>query len=85
MKKNDTIDVRGFLSVSCEPRTIGDVREFLKLLDSYYLSDETQIHGGHLFVRREGEVSPIQCGCSVPDKPREFYVDALVTMHNCQE
>lgn len=82
---SEAIELRGYVTMYCKPKTVGDLRAFMQVLDSYYLGDDTPVEDGVLSITREGDISPIQCGCSVPDKPREFYIDALVMMHNCQE
>ena len=84
MKQHEAIELRGYVTMYCKPKTVGDLRSFMKVLDSYYLEDDTPVEDGVLTITREGDISPIQCGCSVPGKPREWYVDALLMMHDCE-
>ena len=85
MKQHEPVVVRGLIDFMCSPKTLGDVRAYLALLDKYNLPDETAIAEGYLHVELSGKVDPIQCGCEIPGKPREWYMDALVQLHDCEE
>lgn len=65
--------------------TVGDIREYVKLLDEYQIADEHFIlNESTIIVKLRGNVTTIQCGCYVP-YTTQYRNDALVTLHECDE
>ena len=85
MKNPEAIMITGEINMLCTPSTIGELREFMKMLDSYQLSDETEIQEGYIDFSVSGPASQIQCGCAIPGSKTDWYVDALVQLHDCEE
>lgn len=80
------IEARGYVSFYCEPSTLGELRQFIELVDKYRLPESTPVEEGAINITIEGEMSPIQCGCAIPDaSPVDWYMDALITLHKCEE
>ena len=80
-----SVETRGYVTFHCKPNTVGDLREFLDILDKYHLADTTPVEDGVISVTLEGDTSPIQCGCPIPGSTIDWYVDALVQLHDCEE
>lgn len=71
------------LAVRTAPRTVADVRQWLREIDSLHLPDETPLDEGLLCVYTSGEhrFEFIECGDHIGiDAPQ----DVLIYLHECR-
>ena len=79
------IEMSGFVSAHMKARTVGDLREFVRWLDEYKVSDSKEVDWGEkaLYVDLTGERAAmtewIECGDHIP--PDTAY-DLLISTHN---
>jgi len=78
---SNKVEMSGFVSAHMKARTVGDLREFVRWLDEYKVSDSKEIDwgSGYVYVELTSVAVPaewIECGEHIPpDKGYHLIID----------
>jgi hypothetical protein len=83
--RGPAVKVEASVYFSAPVNTVADLRALVARLDEFQVSDESGVECDRATIWVEaalGDVTPIQCGCSVGGP---YPVDFLVMNHDCPE